>query len=152
MATIEELEARIAATERQLAAWRRRAIAAAVAGAALLACGWQAGQRDLKVRSIVVGDEDGPMARLGANSSGGFGISVFKRGEELAGTFGVTEKGSPFLGLYDRKDDKPNVRPYMLLGDNGPTMSLLDSNGETVFRAPQSSGREQPAVRPGRRR
>ena len=105
-------------------------------GVALL-MGMAAPALDLKARHLTLVDDQGrTRANMQVTDGGGVGINILSADGALRGTFGTTDKGDPFLGLYGRKDGKPFIRAYMLLEDESH-IALLDKDGETTFTAPR---------------
>jgi hypothetical protein len=134
----DDLVGRVAKIEKQVRWWRRCSLLLLllVGITALLGMG-RADSQSLRVRSLtVVNDDDKPRVKINVKESGGGVINVFNRDGHLGGSLSVSEEGAPFLALYGRKEGKPFVQAYMALSDEGPSISLLNKNGDSLFRAP----------------
>jgi hypothetical protein len=134
----DDLAGRVAKMERELRWWRRCGFLLTPLGVAVLMGMGMAAPDSLRVKSLSVVDDKGQIrANMAVNDSAGVAVNVYSREGNLRGTLGVTGEGAPNLSLYGRKNGKPFVQAYVAIMDGEPVISLLDRDGETLFRAPK---------------
>jgi len=116
--TVEE---RLVRLEKSLIRWRGATIALIGVAAVALVCGADTTSADLKVKSLTVVGDKGNGAVLGRLSEGGFGLKVFKRGEN-----GKDQIKS--VSLEIDLQERPSL--FLLNEAAGKTLSVVQIVGE----------------------